>query len=260
MPGRWTWPAWRRCSACTRTACSPRGPGRSRAPSVVDVDAPHGIPTMRQLIADGLLPRTVVQRTGSDGYHLVYKHPGAGMRIMSGAGKGGLGVDIKADDAYVVVAPSVHPRTRQRYQWIGSFSGEPTSLPEYWVERLREPERPARTSRLPLQSVTGSRYALAPCAASWRSSWTHPRERGTTRSTRARSPSVSSWAPGCSTRKARRPCWKTSASASAWHLARSAGASPPGCVPGRGTPGQASHDRQAGRDERPAAGEGQAPP
>jgi hypothetical protein len=126
---------------------------------VVDVDAPHGIPTMRQLLADGLLPRTIVQRTGSDGYHLVYKHPGAGMRIMSGAGKGGLGVDIKADDAYVVVAPSAHPRTRQRYQWIGSFSGEPTSLPEYWVERLREPERPARTSRLPLQSVTGSRYA-----------------------------------------------------------------------------------------------------
>lgn len=132
---------------------------------VVDVDAPHGIPTMRQLIADGLLPRTIVQRTGSDGYHLVYKHPGAGMRIMSGAGKGGVGVDIKADDAYVVVAPSAHPRTRQRYQWVGSFSGELTPLPEYWVERLREPERPTRTIRLPLQSVTGSRYAVGRPAA-----------------------------------------------------------------------------------------------
>jgi len=128
--------------------------------AVVDVDAPHGLPTMRQLIADGLLPRTVVQRTGSGGYHLVYKHPGTGTRITSGAGKGGPGVDIKADDAYVVLAPSVHPRTRQRYQWIGSFSSELTPLPGYWVERLQEPERPDRTSRVSLQSVMGGRYAL----------------------------------------------------------------------------------------------------
>ncbi len=128
--------------------------------AVVDVDAPHGLPTMRQLIGDGALPRTVVQRTGSGGYHLVYKHPGAGKRVMSGAGKGGTGVDIKADDAYVVVAPSVHPRTRQRYQWVGPFSGELTPLPGYWVERLREPERPIRTSPISLQAAAGSRYAL----------------------------------------------------------------------------------------------------
>jgi len=68
---------------------------RTRAVSgtvVIDVDA-RGIPAMRQMIADGLLPRTLVQRTGS-GYHLVYAHPG--IRIASGPGKGGLGIDIKA--------------------------------------------------------------------------------------------------------------------------------------------------------------------
>jgi hypothetical protein len=128
--------------------------------AVVDVDAPHGLPTMRQLIADGLLPRTTVQRTGGGGYQLVYKHPGAGTRIMSGAGKGGCGVDIKADDAYVVVAPSVHPRTRRRYQWIGSFRGEFTPLPDYWIERLREPGQPARSGPVPAQAARGTRYAL----------------------------------------------------------------------------------------------------
>jgi hypothetical protein len=128
--------------------------------AVVDVDAPHGLPTMRQLIADGLLPRTVVQLTGSGGYHLFYKHPGAVKRVMSGAGKGGTGVDIKADDAYVVVAPSVHPRTHQRYEWVGPFSGELTPLPGYWVERLGKRERPIRTSRISLQPATGNRYAL----------------------------------------------------------------------------------------------------
>ena len=53
---------------------------------VIDVDA-RGLPAMRQMIADGLLPRTLTQRTGS-GYHLVYAHPG--IRIASGPGKGGL--------------------------------------------------------------------------------------------------------------------------------------------------------------------------
>ena len=63
---------------------------RTGAPSgtvVVDVDAPHGIPTMRQLISDGMLPRTVVQRTGSEGYHLLYRHPG--VRIPSGPARAG---------------------------------------------------------------------------------------------------------------------------------------------------------------------------
>ena len=128
--------------------------------AVVDVDAPHGLPTMRKLIADGLLPRTIAQRTGGGGYQLFYDHPGAGTRIMSGAGKGGTGVDIKADDAYVVVAPSTHPRTHRRYQWIGSFNGKLTPLPDYWMERLREPERPARSGPVPIHTAGGSRYAV----------------------------------------------------------------------------------------------------
>lgn len=125
---------------------------------VVDVDAPHGIPTMHELIADGLLPRTVVQRTGSGGYHLIYAHPG--VRIPSGAGKGGMGVDIKADGGYIVVSPSIHPRTGRPYQWIGSFADDLTPLPQEWVERLREPERQARSSPSPLPAAGGNRYAV----------------------------------------------------------------------------------------------------
>jgi hypothetical protein len=128
--------------------------------AVIDVDAPHGLPTMRQLITDGLLPRTAVQRTGGGGYQLFYDHPGAGTRIVSGAGKGGTGVDIKADDAYVVVAPSTHLRTHRRYQWIRSFNGQLTPLPDYWMERLREPERPARSGPVPFQTAGASRYAV----------------------------------------------------------------------------------------------------
>jgi len=136
---------------------------RTGAPSrtaVVDVDAPHGLPVMRQLIADGQLPRTVVQQTGSGGYHLLYRHPG--VRIPSGAGKGGTGVDIKADGGYIVVAPSIHPRTRKKYRWIGSCSDDLTPLPQAWVDRLREPDRAPRGNAAPPPAgPAASRYAEA---------------------------------------------------------------------------------------------------
>ena len=121
----------------------------------IDVDA-RGIPAMRQMIADGLLPRTLAQRTGS-GYHLVYAHPG--VRIASGPGKGGPGIDIKSDDAYIVAAPSVHPRTRRPYRWLGPLTGELARLPQDWVQRLREPDRPALPARVPVEAVRGTRYA-----------------------------------------------------------------------------------------------------
>lgn len=124
--------------------------------AVIDVDA-HGIPTMRQMIASGLLPRTLTQRTGS-GYHLVYAHPG--VRIVSGPGKGGPGIDVKSDDAYIVAAPSVHPRTGRPYRWLGPLTDELAPLPQYWVERLREPDRPCRPGPVPVQAVRGTQYAL----------------------------------------------------------------------------------------------------
>jgi hypothetical protein len=123
---------------------------------VIDVDA-RGLPAMRQMIADGLLPRTLAQRTGN-GYHLVYAHPG--VRIASGPGKGGLGIDIKSDDAYIVASPSVHPGTGRPYRWLESLTDELAPLPQYWVERLREPDRQARPSSVPVQAVRGTRYGI----------------------------------------------------------------------------------------------------
>ena len=136
---------------------------RTGAPSgtaVVDVDAPHGLPVMRQLIAAGELPRTVIQQTGNGGYHLLYRHPG--VRIPSGAGKGGTGVDIKADGGYIVAAPSVHPRTCKKYRWIGSCNDDLTPLPQVWVDRLREPDRAPRGNAAPPPAgPAASRYAEA---------------------------------------------------------------------------------------------------
>jgi hypothetical protein len=87
----------------------------------------------------------------------VYAHPG--VRIASGPGKGGLGIDVKSDDAYIVAAPSVHPGTGRPYHWLGPLTGELARLPQYWVKRLREPDRPALPARVPVEAVRGTRYA-----------------------------------------------------------------------------------------------------
>jgi hypothetical protein len=135
---------------------------RTGAPSgvvVIDVDPP-GIGTMRILVSDGVLPRTLAAVTGRGGYHLDYGHPGG--KIMSGAGKGGPGVDVKADGGYVVAPPSVHPVTRRPYRWLGSPGDDLTPLPEFWAKRLREnsrPARPARTAAIPARGRGG--YATA---------------------------------------------------------------------------------------------------
>ena len=135
---------------------------RSGAPSgtvVIDVDPP-GIGTMRILVRDGVLPRTLAAVTGRGGFHLVYAHPGG--KIMSGAGKGGPGVDVKADGGYVVAPPSVHPATRCPYRWLGSPDGELTPLPAFWTQRLRETAcgaRPAQAASITPRGRGG--YALA---------------------------------------------------------------------------------------------------
>jgi hypothetical protein len=126
---------------------------------VIDVDPP-GISTMRMLVGDGVLPRTLAAVTGRGGYHLMYAHPGG--KIMSGAGKGGPGVDVKADGGYIVTPPSVHPVTRRPYRWLGSPGDELTPLPQFWAERLHEnthAARPAQAVAIPARGRGG--YAMA---------------------------------------------------------------------------------------------------
>ncbi|MEV0351550.1 bifunctional DNA primase/polymerase [Nonomuraea sp. NPDC050680] len=120
---------------------------------VIDVDAPGGLKTMAKLDEGGILPGTVTAATGSGGLHLVYRHPG--VRIPSGVGKAGPQIDVKADGGYIVVAPSLHPRTGQPYRWMNDRFALPlATLHPALLERLREkPPRPRKAAR---ESRTGS--------------------------------------------------------------------------------------------------------
>lgn len=107
-------------------AAVPRGQlalrtGAAAGVVVVDVDPAHdGAATLAQLIATGLTPPTARVRTGSGGLHLYYQHPGQRVPCSQGKpGQGlGPGIDVKADGGYVVLPPSVHPRTGRPYRWI----------------------------------------------------------------------------------------------------------------------------------------------
>ena len=116
--------------------------GAASGTVVVDVDPPAGLRTLALLDEANVLPGTVMSMTGRDlGLQLFYAHPG--VRITSRPGGLGKGVDVKADDAYVVVPPSVHPTTGRAYRWTGDGRHDHplTPLHPVLVERLRA--RPA---------------------------------------------------------------------------------------------------------------------
>jgi hypothetical protein len=92
---------------------------------VVDIDPRNG----GHLIPH-LMPRTACVRTGSDGWHLFYRHPGHS--VPSRGLPGHPGIDIKADGGYVAAAPSIHPRTGRPYTWAvrGPVQEMPRALAE----------------------------------------------------------------------------------------------------------------------------------
>jgi hypothetical protein len=83
---------------------------------VLDIDPRHGGSESLEVLLRkfGPLPNTLEQLTGGDGRHIVLKHPGG--HIPSRALPGAIGIDVKADGGYIVVAPSLH-RSGKRYAW-----------------------------------------------------------------------------------------------------------------------------------------------
>jgi len=101
---------------------------------VVDVDKRSGgLETLQQLEAEYGKIETRRVRTGGGGLHLYFVYPKKGT-VKSGAGKGGRGIDIKADGGYVIAPPSVH-QSGGRYKWI---DGEGVAeLPDWLLKRIR---------------------------------------------------------------------------------------------------------------------------
>ncbi|MDQ0367964.1 bifunctional DNA primase/polymerase [Catenuloplanes indicus] len=117
--------------------------------AVVDIDPRNG-----GRIVPELMPPTRAVRTGSDGWHLYYAHPGGALGAKL---HGYPGIDIKADGGYVVAPPSMHPLTGRPYRWIGD---RPTvAMPPALVDACRAPvpaeSAPPRATVIPLSGGRG---------------------------------------------------------------------------------------------------------
>ena len=103
----------------------------------VDVDGRNnGTETLRELEASySELPRTVTNLTGSGAgsMHLIFQTD-ANTQYLRGTL--GPGIDLKKQGGYLIVSPSIHPVTLQRYEWESDFSPEdraPHPLPEWML-------------------------------------------------------------------------------------------------------------------------------
>ncbi|WP_406507647.1 bifunctional DNA primase/polymerase [Streptomyces sp. NBC_00212] len=82
--------------------------------AVLDIDPRHSGHRSLCVLEEriGVLPGTVMQITGGDGLHIVYRSPGVSL-----PGTLGPGLDVK-HNGYILLAPSVHSSGR-RYRWSG---------------------------------------------------------------------------------------------------------------------------------------------
>lgn len=88
----------------------------------------------------GKLPETVMALTGSGGFHYLFAHPGGKTRIKNSVDNLGIGLDIRGDGGYIVVAPSLHISGRQ-YAWEESCKplvAAIADLPPWLLAKIRD--------------------------------------------------------------------------------------------------------------------------
>lgn len=103
---------------------------------VLDVDVGKGgAESLRDLERKhGPLPFTTRATTGSGGAHWIFRVPD-GVRIRQGAGFA-QGIDTRVGGkGYIIVGPSLHPDTGQRYRW--HTVAEPLVAPAWLTEMVR---------------------------------------------------------------------------------------------------------------------------
>lgn len=109
---------------------------------VLDVDRKtQGTETLKAILAQhGELPERVLARTGSNGFHLYFQHPGGHWPNTQGGPSTpspiGRGLDFRGDGGYVVAVGSDHISGR-KYAWAEPPNGHLPAAPEWLLERLR---------------------------------------------------------------------------------------------------------------------------
>src|SRR6516165_2247811 len=86
----------------------------------------------------GALPDTLKGISPSGSVHRYFKHPGAGVKIISSASQLGPGIDVKGDGGMVIAPPTVRPGVGV-YRWINR---NPIAEPPAWLIELTKDRQP----------------------------------------------------------------------------------------------------------------------
>lgn len=95
----------------------------------LDVDPAHGgESSLSALLADiGPLPKTTISLTGGGGRHILFQHPGDGVKIGNAVNlQGREGLDVRGDGGYLIAPRSRHASGRH-YTW--AEDGHPREVP-----------------------------------------------------------------------------------------------------------------------------------
>ena len=103
----------------------------------IDIDSHRGGDNSLEDLENEIdkLPDTVEQQTGSGGRHLIFKHPGQGVKCSQS--ELGSGIDVKGDGGYIVVPPSSN--ANGPYAWELSsrpLEVEIAALPQRLLQKL----------------------------------------------------------------------------------------------------------------------------
>lgn len=101
---------------------------------VLDIDAKHG-----RNSKEFKTSITVCSNTGGGGEHIFFQYPDFEVHNSAGI-LFGLGVDIRAEGGYIILAPSLHP-SGNHYEWkefCSPYDLEPTEIPDWLKDKLQE--------------------------------------------------------------------------------------------------------------------------
>lgn len=128
--------------------------GASTGLVVLDVDPRHGgdVSLLALQREFGPLPKTLRVKTGGDGEHYYFRHPGHELRNKTDIRKG---LDLRGDGGYIVAPPSIHA-SQKNYLWDGECD-QLAELPRWLLNLLQKNTKQPPKKRLDNQMSEGSR-------------------------------------------------------------------------------------------------------
>lgn len=134
-------------------------PAHSGSETLADLEAAHGS-----------LPDTPRSITGAGGIHLLFTAP-PGVEVRNGIA--GDGLDVRGEGGQIVVAPSVHPVSGQRYEWEDTYAPWDRAIaaaPAWLLSLVTLPSSASVVGPAPLPASTHD-FQQPSSPAEWVRSW-----------------------------------------------------------------------------------------